>query len=444
MDSPARSGRRTGGSLRTPSRSPAKTGADDLAAGLSEKMGDLLLTDKEAAGLVIKGIDSGSVPRPRWAAVGKVCSPRRLVIGALDRALQRAWGLHGPAQFKDIGDNRFVVRFSSEGDWKHAMKNGPWQFDFHVLLLKEYDGSIRPSDMVFDTMDIWVRVLDLPMDMMNRAYGELIGGWIGKYISVDVDTEGMAWGEELRIRVAIRVDQPLLRGVTLRESEEVVDDRWFDIKYEKIPHFCFACGLLVHQENKCLAEKEEAKQWGEWLRASPKKNKKQPPVSRPSVSSGSYNNRSFGSEDRNGGNVYVRNIPPGRIIQNDFSYSSSSFTGGYEQSRNGKEVSRPDMQMHEGGGGSVFRGSEDSRFKSGTYTRRARQMTNTNVHDRLEPPMDGRSKKRGSKQVWLPVGVSVAGEENSEMAGKRQRTASVFDRIEEPSADPAVRGHREQ
>jgi hypothetical protein len=39
-------------------------------------------------------------------------------ISALEKAMQRAWGLHGPAQFKDIGDNRFVVRFTSEGDWK--------------------------------------------------------------------------------------------------------------------------------------------------------------------------------------------------------------------------------------------------------------------------------------------------------------------------------------
>jgi hypothetical protein len=74
--------------------------------------------------------------------------------------------------------------------------------------------------MIFDTMDIWVRVLDLPMDMMNRAYGELIGGWIGKYISVDVDEEGMAWGEELRVRVAVRVDLPLLRGVPIKESSD--------------------------------------------------------------------------------------------------------------------------------------------------------------------------------------------------------------------------------
>jgi hypothetical protein len=168
--------RRSGGAARVLSKSPIKTGAEDLAAGLSARMGDLLLTDKEATGLVIKGVTPGSVPRPRWAVVGKVCSPRKLIIRALEKAMLRAWGLHRPAQFKDIGDNRFVVRFSSEGDWKHVMRNGPWQFDFNAILIKDFDGAVRPSDMIFDTLEVWVRVLDLPMDMMNRVYGELIGG----------------------------------------------------------------------------------------------------------------------------------------------------------------------------------------------------------------------------------------------------------------------------
>jgi hypothetical protein len=119
-------------------------------------MGDLLLTDKEATGLVIKGIVPSQVPRPRWAVVGKVCSPRKLVISAFERAMQRAWGLHSLAQFKDIGDNRFVVRFSTEGDWRHVMRNGPWQFDFSVVLLKDFDGSSRPSEIVFDELDIWL------------------------------------------------------------------------------------------------------------------------------------------------------------------------------------------------------------------------------------------------------------------------------------------------
>jgi hypothetical protein len=72
-------------------------------------MGDLMLTDKEATGLVIREIGSSSVTRPRWAVVGKVCSPRRLMIGALERAMEKAWGLHKSAMFKDIGDNKFVV-----------------------------------------------------------------------------------------------------------------------------------------------------------------------------------------------------------------------------------------------------------------------------------------------------------------------------------------------
>jgi hypothetical protein len=38
-------------------------------------MGDLLLTDKDATGLVICGVKSGNIRMPRWAAVGKVCSP---------------------------------------------------------------------------------------------------------------------------------------------------------------------------------------------------------------------------------------------------------------------------------------------------------------------------------------------------------------------------------
>jgi hypothetical protein len=79
------------------------------------------------------------------------------------------------AQFRDIGNNRFVVRFASKGDYKHAMNNGPWQFDFQMVLLKEYSGYVRPSDMVFDLVEIWVRVLDLPMDMMNLFFAKLIG-----------------------------------------------------------------------------------------------------------------------------------------------------------------------------------------------------------------------------------------------------------------------------
>jgi hypothetical protein len=40
-----------------------------------------------------------------------------------------------------------------------------------ALILKECDGKARPMDVTFDSLDVWVHALDLPLDMMNRAYG---------------------------------------------------------------------------------------------------------------------------------------------------------------------------------------------------------------------------------------------------------------------------------
>jgi hypothetical protein len=68
--SPLGVGGRGSGSSRVQSRSPAKSGAVDLAAGLSAKMGDLLLTDKEASGLIIRNTVASQVPKPsgQWWA----------------------------------------------------------------------------------------------------------------------------------------------------------------------------------------------------------------------------------------------------------------------------------------------------------------------------------------------------------------------------------------
>ena len=57
-----------------------------------------------------------------------------------------------------------MVNFDSEGGWKHALNNGPWQFDFNILVLKYYDGATMPSEMTFDKVDVWARVADLPLD----------------------------------------------------------------------------------------------------------------------------------------------------------------------------------------------------------------------------------------------------------------------------------------
>ncbi|KAE8808647.1 hypothetical protein D1007_14718 [Hordeum vulgare] len=249
--------------------SPVTSRTPDASASLSAKLGGMALTEKEAQGLVFSGTKEAAPAAKRWTLIGKACTPRVMNFVALERSLRRAWGLHHDAQFRDLGNNLFLFHFGGEGDWKHARNNGPWQFDFNVLILKDYDGKTRPSEMIFDTVEVWVRVEDLPLDKRTKEFGEVLGNWLGEVVKVDVESNGFAKGKYLRVRAKISVYEPLVRYFNLKESKEDDEGTWFNFSYEKIPHFCFECGRLVHAEGKCDPRVDKSAQWGEWLRASP-------------------------------------------------------------------------------------------------------------------------------------------------------------------------------
>lgn len=73
---------------------------------------------------------------------------------------------------------------------------------------------------------------------------------IGNVVKMDVDHDGKASGAYLRGRVSIEIDKPLRRGVLLRMSK-AEEPKWFEAQYEKLPFYCFSCGLLGHSEIKC-------------------------------------------------------------------------------------------------------------------------------------------------------------------------------------------------
>ncbi|XP_020200178.1 uncharacterized protein [Aegilops tauschii subsp. strangulata] len=232
-------------------KSPAESKTPDPAASLSARLGGMVLMDKEVEGFIFDDPNPAVRKSHRWSAIGKVCSPRPMKMSAMEKAMPRAWGLHKEAKFAEIGPNIFEVQFGSEGDWRHVLHNGPWQFDFSVLVMKDYEGDKRPSEMIFDKIDVWVRVTDLPPDRRTEAFGRALGNWLGEIVWVDVDKERLAREQHLRVRAKISVYEPLVRGFYLRTKREDKEKTWFDFHYEKVPHFCFDCGRLVHVEGEC-------------------------------------------------------------------------------------------------------------------------------------------------------------------------------------------------
>jgi hypothetical protein len=107
----------------------------------------------------------------------------------------------------------------------------------------------------------------------EQGDGQRIGASMGVVEEVDVDEAGVGWGEFLRVRVVLDVTKPLSRGRFLKLKDRTI---WITFRYERIPRFCFMCGVIKHRGRGCvkpggrrMPENENLQQFGPWLRVSP-------------------------------------------------------------------------------------------------------------------------------------------------------------------------------
>jgi hypothetical protein len=138
-----------------------------------------------------------------WALVGKVLSPVMVHVTTIYRAMKSTWGNPYGLKVGSIGEkeeNLFVVEFGAQQDMEQALGGSPWMVGRHALLLlqQHYDERLKPSEIKFDRMDIWVRILNFPLGWMNRHRGQLAMSLIDVVKKLDVDKDWKASGPFLR------------------------------------------------------------------------------------------------------------------------------------------------------------------------------------------------------------------------------------------------------
>lgn len=124
----------------------------------------------------------------------------------------------------------------------------PWLFDSHLLALKSFDGSSPPSKMKFSSEIFWIHMHDLAMFCMNEEIGRIIGSAFGQVRDCDIDKEGKAWGQSLRVYIEIDLHKPIPRGRFLNLSGNKI---WILFTYEKLLKICFKCGSITHGDQGC-------------------------------------------------------------------------------------------------------------------------------------------------------------------------------------------------
>lgn len=115
------------------------------------------------------------------------------------------------------------------------------------------------EDVKFTHCPFWIQIHGLPIEKMTRANAELMGRRFGQLLAVESSHDGILLGRSfLRVRAAIKLDDPLPKGFFLRRKPGCGNDLWISYKYEKLTDFCYACGRIGHENKICKFVSREA------------------------------------------------------------------------------------------------------------------------------------------------------------------------------------------
>uniref|UniRef100_A0A2N9GLU6 CCHC-type domain-containing protein n=1 Tax=Fagus sylvatica TaxID=28930 RepID=A0A2N9GLU6_FAGSY len=242
---------------------------------------DLALLTESANRLVckegsfsLKASSEATVKVENLILVEKIVAERVINKNKVAVITQKAWKPTKGMSVKMVGENLFLFTFNEAGDKRRVEVQAPWNIDGFHLILKRVKRNKLPREVDFSTTFFWVQAHNLPLEYLSKENAEIIGNGMGKYIEVDLSrTESSKGGNFLRFKVEIKLSAPLLKGFWLERTQ--LSDLWVQLKYERLPDFCYLCGRLGHMKKECTKSgaREEGdgaldrnlKKFGPWL-----------------------------------------------------------------------------------------------------------------------------------------------------------------------------------
>lgn len=139
------------------------------------------------------------------------------------------------------------------------------------MLLSLIPPDANPETMELNTMTIVVRLTNIPAGHRNPSVARRLCANLGEVVEV-IPTSKAGPQAFMRVRVRLNILEPFLRGVHLRLGNGM--RQWIAFSYERMPVYCYLCGLVGHLEKKCTLRFGEgfvdpgiSFPYGEWLKA---------------------------------------------------------------------------------------------------------------------------------------------------------------------------------
>ncbi|TXG59832.1 hypothetical protein EZV62_014405 [Acer yangbiense] len=178
--------------------------------------------------------------------VGKVLSKKRVNRDAFMRVIGKIWQVQKGVDIESVTGNTFTFHFKDESDLNRVISGSPWSFDNTLIAMSKPVGKGTIESLIFDQVDFWVQIHQVPLLCMTREIGRLLGGMIGEVLDIDGGTLGDYGSETIMV-----------------------------LRYERLPNHCFIYGMVCHTTSECtendpipIVNGKKEFPFSLWLRAS--------------------------------------------------------------------------------------------------------------------------------------------------------------------------------
>jgi hypothetical protein len=231
---------------------------------------NLTLDDEDEELEIEVGDERQQIEKQSFNLVGRFLTNKPIRVKMLIDKMGDIWQ---PGRGMDIEEpypGLFVFKFFHPLDVQHILKQGPWAFDGHTLVLNTLSDDEDSREVPLFKVPFWIQVHNLPSGYMSEKVGKQVADYIGEFLEYDEKNDNLSWGKYMWIRVLVDVREPLKKAKKIKKQGG--DSCMVQFKYERLGTFCYVCGLLGHSESRCPKlfdhpELEIKRAWSPELRA---------------------------------------------------------------------------------------------------------------------------------------------------------------------------------
>ncbi|XP_020211772.1 uncharacterized protein LOC109796515 [Cajanus cajan] len=145
----------------------------------------------------------------------------------------------------DMPNDYFLVQFTPEEDYRHALYEGPWMIADHCILVQRWRPLFTITATQTRKVATWIRIPGLPIKLYNDRFLWRVGNKLGSMLKIDKLTSIHSRGKFARICAEINLNKKLVSMIN-------VMGHIIKLEYEGLHAICFKCGKYGHRQEVCV------------------------------------------------------------------------------------------------------------------------------------------------------------------------------------------------